>query len=72
MSQAMTTYRIPDYATESPTGVIVSSVRIESNGHHDRVTIWNRGGNAGTLTVKAGDGKMIARWLMPERIVENG
>ena len=64
--------RIPNYATVSATGFVVSSVRLETNGHHDRVTIWNRGGNAGTLTVKAGDGETYRRALMPDCVREDG
>ena len=62
--------RIPKYETTSACGFVVSSVRLETNGHHDRVTIWNRGGNAGTLTVKAGDGQVIAMAAMPDCVVE--
>lgn len=36
--------------------IIATSVRIEEGPGHDRVTLWNRGGNSGTLTVKKGDG----------------
>ena len=62
--------RIPNHETVSASGFVVSSVRLETNGHHDRVTIWNRGGNAGTLTVRAGDGQVIARAAMPDYVVE--
>ena len=66
----MTTYRIPDYQRARPAPFVVSSVRVETNGHHDTVTVWNRGGLAGTLTVKVGDGETLRRAIMPDCIVE--
>jgi hypothetical protein len=63
--RTLSTRRIPGYRTESPAGFVVSSVRVETNGVHDRVTVWNRGGNAGTLMLRAGDGEVYARALMP-------
>lgn len=29
-------------------------------GHHDRLTVWDSGGNAGTLTLSSGHGKKLA------------
>ncbi len=48
----------------SPNQILISSTRVEE-GHHDRVTVWNRGANAGTLTVQRGDGAAIAELLQP-------
>jgi hypothetical protein len=67
----MTAYRIPGYDRPdfaSPSAHVISSVCIVTDGHHDQVAIWNRGGLAGTITVKAGDGKTLLRWLMPEHV----
>ena len=44
----------------------VSSVRLESNGWHDHVHVWNRGAHSGVLTTKAGDGEKVARMLVTE------
>lgn len=46
-----------------PSQILITSTRVEE-GHHDRVTVWNRGANAGTLTVQAGDGAEVAARLM--------
>jgi hypothetical protein len=46
-----------------PNQLLISSTRVEE-GHHDRVTVWNRGANAGTLTVQEGDGAEVAARLM--------
>jgi hypothetical protein len=44
--------------------IIVSSVRMVTNGEHAYLTIFNRGGNAGTLTVSHHDRHtVIARLL---------
>jgi DNA polymerase-3 subunit epsilon len=50
-------------AVTPPNHLLISSTRVEE-GHHDRVTVWNRGGNAGTLTVQKGDGAAVAARLM--------
>jgi len=42
---------------------VVTSVRIEENERHWRLTVFNRGGNAGTLTVDANDGPVIVARL---------
>jgi hypothetical protein len=45
----------------------VTSVRLEEGPAHDVLTIFNRGGNAGTLTVCKEDGHVLkARILRPE------
>jgi len=49
---------------------IVSSVTSEHFGAHEEVKIWNRGGLAGTLLVRAGDGIKLAAWLIPEPVIE--
>ena len=64
--QLLSTRRLPGYRTTPPGSFVVSSVRVETNGVHDRVTVWNRGGNAGTLMLRAGDGDVYARALMPD------
>jgi hypothetical protein len=50
-----------------PNQIRISSTRLEMAEHHDRdhdeVTIWNRGGNSGTLCVAPGDGKVIIALL---------
>lgn len=46
---------------------VITSVRVRRVGGHELVTVWNRGGNAGTLTVNIGDGFEIARRLLMER-----
>lgn len=43
---------------------LISSVRVEEGPRHDRVTVWNRGANCGTLTVDHGDGNRIMARLM--------
>lgn len=58
-------------ASEVPRNqVLVSRVRVEPGPGHDRVTVFNRGGNAGTLTVARGDGVTIARSLIPDGKIE--
>ena len=42
---------------------LVSSIWIMKNPHHWRITVFNRGGNAGTLTVNADDGPDFVRRL---------
>lgn len=44
--------------------VPVTQVRVQEGGSHDRVSVWNRGGLAGTLTVESGDGMPMARAIM--------
>jgi hypothetical protein len=46
---------------------MVTSVRVEPAGAHDRVSVWNDGAFAGELVVEAGDGGPLA-----ERLVSNG
>lgn len=45
---------------------VVSKVRVEAIGGHDHVTVWNRGGLAGTLIVSRADGKALAERLCIE------
>lgn len=42
-----------------------SSIRLEHLHAHDKVTIWNRGGNAGSLMVMCGDGMRVVDALLP-------
>ena len=42
----------------------ITSIRIESNERHDKLTIFTRHGNAGMLVLDRGDGKDIARMFM--------
>lgn len=51
-----------------PSIYAVTTVRIESEHGYDKVTIWNRGANAGTLTVRKGDGEEIVARLFNEQI----
>lgn len=46
---------------------LVTSVRVERSGAHDRVSVWNDGAFAGELVVEPGDGVPLAR-----RLVANG
>lgn len=43
---------------------VVTSARVKTQYGHDHVTVWNRGGNSGTLIVNAGDGEEISRRLL--------
>lgn len=45
---------------------LVSSVRVETRGAHDVVSVWSRGGLAGSLTVNRGDGRRLADVLLPD------
>lgn len=57
-------YPLRDHPYTARGDLLVTSVRIEHGPGHDEVHIWNRGGKAGTLTVKKGDGIEIARRLI--------
>lgn len=55
---------ITDRGIEMATGYYsltppITSLRLEQ-GHHDRLTVWDSGGNAGTLTLCSGHGKLVA------------
>ena len=51
-------------------GAIVTFVRVERNGGpHARITVWNRGGNAGVLTVEQKDAEQIAGRLLGRDLV---
>lgn len=45
---------------------LVTSVRVETQGNHEYVTVWTRGAHAGRLTVAKGDGAFVADRLMGE------
>ncbi len=45
-------------------GGLVSSVRVTEGPGHDVLTVWNRGANAGTLTVTKGEGFEIGHRLV--------
>jgi len=47
---------------------VVTSVRVESGPGHDLVHVWNRGGKAGTLTVRKGDGEVVAARLRADGV----
>jgi hypothetical protein len=50
---------------DAPTrDAIISSVRCEKSERHWRITVWNRGGNAGTLCVNASDGPRVVDALL--------
>ncbi|MEE8551436.1 MAG: hypothetical protein V3T08_09325 [Gemmatimonadota bacterium] len=51
---------------------LISSVRVEHGPGHDRVHIWNRGGKAGVLTVKKGDGDNLALILHERKEGDDG
>lgn len=45
--------------------LLITTVRIEETPGHDLVHVWNRGGKAGVLTVNKGDGRAVAKLLLP-------
>ncbi len=53
---------------DAPSGVrsdmLISSVRILPGPRHAQLIVFNRGGNAGHLTVEARDAEAIARRLL--------
>lgn len=51
---------------------LVTTVRVEPAGAHERVTVWIRNANVGTLTVGAGDGELLARLLLSEDALSAG
>lgn len=51
---------------------LVSSVRMEDlEGPHGRVTVWNRGANAGTLTLAKADAVKVAFRLLGPNVHEH-
>lgn len=50
--------------------LLVTTVRVDEGPGHDFVHVWNRGGKSGVLTVTSGDGRAIARLLLPGGVVE--
>lgn len=48
---------------------LVSSVRVHTEGGHERVNVWLRGQHVGALTVGDGDGAALRRLLHSEGIV---
>jgi len=38
-----------------------TSIRLEEGEVHDRVTLWEGGANCGTLTLRAGHGRVVCR-----------
>lgn len=52
--------------TATPSSPLITSIRVESLGTHAHLTVWTRGGNAGTLVVDAADGIPLALRLVPE------
>jgi hypothetical protein len=64
----MTTIR--DTSDDPERRALITSLRVEANPRHWRITVWNRGGKAGTLTVNAADGPAVVdRLIPPERQV---
>jgi hypothetical protein len=51
---------------DKPQQSFVTSVRVDTRGSHEWVTVWIQGRNVGTLTVGQGDGERLKRLLMPE------
>lgn len=45
---------------------LITSVRVHTTPSHDRVSVWNRGGNAGTMTVQRHDGERVAMRLLAD------
>lgn len=48
---------------------LVSSVRCHTEGAHERVNVWIRGGHAGALLVGADEAQPLRRLLLSEDIV---
>jgi hypothetical protein len=48
---------------------LVTTVRVERAGAHERLTVWLRGMNTGALTVAEGEGEALRRLLYSEQIV---
>lgn len=55
-----------DLPTTVKSNLLITTVRVEESPGHDHVHVWNRGGKSGVLTVNKGDGKSIARLLLPK------
>jgi len=55
----------PDF---DPRDYVISSCRVVKGPTHWRITLFNRSGNAGTITVNAHDGAMVISRLMPPRL----
>lgn len=51
-----------------PSAMLISSGRVERCGDHDHVSLWSRGGHAGELCLRAGDGHLLLSWLGLERV----
>jgi len=49
-----------------PQRPLVTSLRLYTEGGHDRITLWSRGACAGTLVLKLGDGLAVAMRLLPD------
>lgn len=64
----VTLYQHPDLdAPETVrSSILVTTVEVEHSFGHDFVSIWNRGGMAGQICVKNGDGPDIARRLFAD------
>lgn len=43
---------------------LVTSVTVVFGPSHDNISVWNRGGHAGSLVVNAGDGELVAKRLL--------
>lgn len=46
----------------------ISALRIEKNPRHWFITVFNRGGNAGTLCIDAEDGQTVVNALIPPQL----
>ena len=47
----------------------ISSLRVEAAGDHVRISVWDRGALAGTLTVRAADAPAYILMFADERVV---
>lgn len=52
-------YIVPD-PRRSPNEYLLSAILVEVLGNHEHVTVYNRGGLAGTLVLMPGDSAMLA------------
>jgi hypothetical protein len=55
--------------TDRPSNrAIITTLCIKKGVRHWNITVWNRGGQAGILTVDAADGQTIVNKLIPPNI----
>jgi hypothetical protein len=60
MDKTTLVYNHHHAAAVSPSELLVSSIKVDDNGAHEHVSIWNRGALAGELTLQRGDAAVLA------------